>query len=883
MKIRVTLTLSLFIVLLCFRQAEGQGFTTKGTDFWLGFMENYLGDDTTHSDRMKVYITTDFLPASGTISVPLGGWSQNFNVPPNSTLAIIIPTDIVMCTETDAIENKGVHVISDNPVSVYQLNYVKYTSDANINIPTTSLGKRYRVTTYSPASASMAWTEVSISELLVVAAYDGTVIRIVPKCNTMGGHGANVPFIVTLNQGQVYQIKSYPSSAYSLTGSLIELDTTAADNCKTFAVFSGNQCAFVPGDSCCCNHICEQMMPINSWGKQYVTVPLKTRASDVFRIVGQQSGTIFTINGGPPHGLNAGGFYEEVISGASFIDSNHPVSVAQFSKSAATDGNENSDPFMIMINPLAQTIRRIVFNSFVTPIISSYFVNIITKTAYTNLVILDGTNISSSFLPVASNPLYSYAQVSVTQGNHILSSDSGLIANVYGYGWYETFGYIAGATVKNLSISYSIITPTDTLQYYDLVDTLCRSLPLTFAASFNPFIIDYSWNFGDGTPVIHGQTVTHTYNAAGNYIVKYYYERNGICGMDSIVWPINIKCCNDPPDITAPSLVCTGTTATIEDVSTFNPNATYNWSFAGGNILSGSGQGPYQVSWNDPGTRTLWVYVSEPSCSTDSTFISLNVNSIPTSTFTVVSPLCPGESSTINYTGNGSPDANYLWDFAGGIISSGNGPGPYSVSWVLNGIHNIKLTVSENGCSSSVVVPVSIFQPSIALFTANPQTTFIEQPLIQFNDNSINTSIWSWNFGDTSSVDNYSTLQSPSHNYYNQGTFRVWLMTISPEGCIDSVSLDVHVIKYNAFYIPNAFTPNGNGLNDIFQPYSTDWTYTLYIFSRWGEQLFTGRNQGWDGTFKGETVQQDIYAWLLIYSFKNEYEKRAYGRVTVLR
>ncbi len=884
MKKKISINLTLLVMLFLFKQLNGQGFTTKGNDFWLGFMENYLGDDTAHTDRMKIYVTTDFLPASGTVSVPLGAWSQNFNIPPNSTVEIIIPTPIAMCTSTDAIENKGIHITTDNSVSVYQLNYVQYTSDANINIPTSSLGKKYRITTYQPSSASSAWTEVSISELLVVAAYNNTVIRITPKCNTQGGHGANIPFTITLNQGEVYQVKSTPSSAYSLTGSLIEIDTTATDNCKTFAVFSGNQCAFVPGDSCCCNHICEQMMPINSWGKQYVTVPLKTRVSDVFRIVGQQNGTIFTINGGLPHGLNAGNYYEEDISTASFIDSNYPISVAQFSKSAGTDGNVNSDPFMIMINPLEQTIKRIVFNSFVTPIISSYYVNIISRTGFTNLVSLDGSNISSSFLTVPGNPFYSYAQITISQGNHILQSDSGIIANVYGYGWYETYGYIAGATVKNLEISYSIITPTDTLQYYDLVDTICRNTPLTFTATFNQYITDYFWRFGDGSPIIHGQTVTHTYVNPGSYPITYYYQKIGACGLDSIVWTINVKCCNNPPIINGTTPLCLNVQTTISDISVFNPNASYSWNFNGGVVVSGNGQGPYQVYWNNSGIDTVKLYVSEPGCSTDSTTFVIEINPIPTSTFTLISPLCFGAETPITYTGNSPTSATYIWGFDGGHIVSGSGQGPYVVSWLNAGLHYVSLTVNNAGCSSTSSDSIRIFPPPIPLFTANPQTSFIENPLINFLDHSLNTSIWWWNFGDISSgIDNSSSLSSPSHSFFNQGTYTVWLTATSPDGCIDSTSTDVHLIDFNSLYIPNAFTPNENGLNDIFKPYGNGLDYTLFIFDRWGEQLFKGKNQGWDGTYNGKMVQQDIYVWSLIYSFNQTDTETTYGKVTLIK
>ncbi len=843
-----------------------------------------MGDDTTGSDRMKVYITTDNQPASGTISVPLGGWSQNFNIPANSTFEVTIPTALVMVTTTETIENKAVHVTSDNPVSVYQLNYVQYTSDANIAIPTISLGKRYRVTTYSPSAASPAWTEVSLSELLVVGVYDNTVIKITPKCGTEGGHAPNVPFTVTLNRGEAYQVRSTYTNTYNLTGTLIEIDTTVTDNCKTFAVFAGNKCAFITGDSCCCNHICEEMMPTNTWGRQYITVPLKNRASDVFRIVALKNGTIFTINGGIPQGLNAGGYYEADLSTASFIDSNYPVSVAQFSKSAQTDGNTDSDPFMIMINPLEQTINRIVFNSFVTAIITSYYVNIVTKTANAGLVTLDGTNVGASFTPVASNPAYSTAQLTISQGNHILNSDSGLIANVYGYGWYETYGYIAGATVKNLDISYSVVTANDTLEYYNFDDTICRGTPLTFIATANASITDHYWNFGDGSPVVHGLVAPHTYANAGNFTLTYYYQRNNICGLDSIVWEINVKCCNPPLQTNASTPVCIGNPSTLNEISALNPNATYTWNFGNGTPATGNGQGPHQVVWNVSGPDTAWVYVSEPGCALDSAFAAVVVMPSPTSTFQVAGPVCYGVPTPVTYTGNASPMGVYNWNFSGGTVVSGAGQGPYSVYWNNGGAFNLTLEVTENGCpSATTTVGINIYASPSPDISANPQTALLEEPLISFIDNSTNTSIWSWNFGDpVSGPLNYSMVQSPNHEYSATGAYTVWLVATSPDGCIDSVSLVVNIIEIFAYFIPNSITPDGNTINDVFAPAGKDLDYTLFIYNRWGELISETVNSGWNGTYKGEVVKSDTYVWRLIYSFKGSKKQSAIGHVNVL-
>ena len=160
----------------------------------------------------------------------------------------------------------------------------------------------------------------------------------------------------------------------------------------------------------------------------------------------------------------------------------------------------------------------------------------------------------------------------------------------------------------------------------------------------------------------------------------------------------------------------------------------------------------------------------------------------------------------------------------------------------------------------------------------------MDEPLIHFFDNSTNTSTWEWNFGDAySGFDNFSTLPSPMHTYNTAGTYTVWLIAVSPNGCIDSVAMDIQILEYNTFYIPNAFIPNDNHINDIFEPYGINLNYTLYIFNRWGEEIFKGENKGWDGKYKGKKVEQDLFVWRLEYSFSDKLQKVAYGIVTLLK
>ena len=254
-------------------------------------------------------------------------------------------------------------------------------------------------------------------------------------------------------------------------------------------------------------------------------------------------------------------------------------------------------------------------------------------------------------------------------------------------------------------------------------------------------------------------------------------------------------------------------------------------------------------------------------------------------TFFVYSKASVGCHVYVTYSGNAGSSATYNWNFDGGVIMSGSGPGPYYIYWLTADTLDIALSVFENGCSSSTtIVPVIIFPPPVPAFTPNPQTTYIENPLINFYDHSLNTIIWSWDFGDTASgTDNYSAVQSPSHTYSGEGTYPVLLIVTSPDGCIDSIIQFVNILDLTTLFVPNAFTPNGDGINDIFQPYSTDIDYKLSIYDRWGERLFEADNQGWDGKYEGKKLKSDVYVWCLIYTQKQLQKKIAIGHVTLLR
>lgn len=196
-------------------------YSTEGTDFWLGLMQNrntgaehYL--EITVTSRLGAQITVTYGPTETLIG--------NYTVGPNSSVPISIDYKLVESIGSESVENKGIHLKATNPVNVYALNYRTQSSDVAVIYPTESLGKEYFAMCYSPRYTT---GNESNSEFLVVASADNTTVKITPSRNTDRGKPANVPFAVTLNKGQSYQVQAGntdTSGKEDLTGSFVTAD-----------------------------------------------------------------------------------------------------------------------------------------------------------------------------------------------------------------------------------------------------------------------------------------------------------------------------------------------------------------------------------------------------------------------------------------------------------------------------------------------------------------------------------------------------------------------------------------------------------------------------------------------------------------------------------
>jgi len=235
----------------------------------------------------------------------------------------------------------------------------------------------------------------------------------------------------------------------------------------------------------------------------------------------------------------------------------------------------------------------------------------------------------------------------------------------------------------------------------------------------------YSWNFGSGQTPSTSTTASNTvlFPDAGTVPVSFTVTENG-CTSLPVSHSVEVRQ-NPVASFTSNATVCEGEPATVTFNGTAGPGSTYSWNFNGGTIVSGSGAGPYQVSWNVPGTMQVSLQVTQNQCSSTTFDATVIVKPQPVAAFSIVSDSCAGVPVQIDFTGTAGASATYTWDFGTGTIESGSNAGPYSVSFPGSGSFPVSLFVTENGCTSETALEnASLNQQAVNTFTLT-DTTYV--------------------------------------------------------------------------------------------------------------------------------------------------------------
>ncbi|MBL0256276.1 MAG: PKD domain-containing protein [Bacteroidetes bacterium] len=372
--------------------------------------------------------------------------------------------------------------------------------------------------------------------------------------------------------------------------------------------------------------------------------------------------------------------------------------------------------------------------------------------------------------------------------------------------------------------------------------SVCAGSPVTVTYTGNaPAAANYTWGFDGGTIVAgSGQgPYTLVWNSAGSHQLSLTVAQNGCTST-----PSNATVTVNPipnASITATPAVCVGQSNAINFNGTAGAGAGYTWNFGSGTVGSGSGSGPYAVSWNTAGAQQVQVVVTENGCR-DTAVFAVQVNAIPTSSFTVTPSVCAGSPVAVNYTGTAAAGSGYTWNFNGATVASGAGQGPYSLVWNSAGAYTVSLTVTENGCVSAPSSrPVTINAIPDAAIGATPAVCIGQANTINFTGTALAGASYSWSFG-TGTVNSGSGAGPYSVQWGAAGNEPLKVI-VTQNGCTDSAFYNVVVypIPTSAFILPAnacigepfAVTYNGTGI-----PAST------YAWNFGNASLISGSGQG---------------------------------------
>ena len=174
----------------------------------------------------------------------------------------------------------------------------------------------------------------------------------------------------------------------------------------------------------------------------------------------------------------------------------------------------------------------------------------------------------------------------------------------------------------------------------------------------------------------------------------------------------------------------------------------------------------------------------------------------------------------------------------------------------------------------------------MADFTSDPYfgvTTILEQANYEFTNQSTGADFYQWMFGDGTG----DTTTDATHTYTAAGTYDVTLIATTIFGCADTImQTPVIIIDEPSLWIPNAFTPNGDGINDFFGIYGTSVkSYHMEIYDRWGELIFQNDDYfpTWDGNYHGKPLNVGVYVYLVQVDYKDGTSMFRKGDVTLIR
>ncbi len=293
-----------------------------------------------------------------------------------------------------------------------------------------------------------------------------------------------------------------------------------------------------------------------------------------------------------------------------------------------------------------------------------------------------------------------------------------------------------------------------------------------------------------------------------------------------------------------------------------------------------------------PNTTITYTVTLKDNCGSPQVVdsVTVNVHPLPNVDFYSDDTLKGCEPFDVTLISNSNPVQFAKWKIGDDITAVGF---TADITDLLAGEYDVTLEViSPAGCESSLTKPkyIAVLPKPTAKFTMNPEKTTVFNTIVQFEDQSSDDVVdWSWDFASFGS----SVQQNPRYQFpADTGSFIITLDVVTQGGCENSTTAVLRIGNEFNFYVPNSFTPNGDGINDVFAPQGIGVDpdgYSLYVYDRWGTIVYYTKSLGnpWDGRYQSNNKEAEngVYVWKIVAndatddSTPHEYT----GTVTLIR
>jgi len=371
-----------------------------------------------------------------------------------------------------------------------------------------------------------------------------------------------------------------------------------------------------------------------------------------------------------------------------------------------------------------------------------------------------------------------------------------------------------------------------------------------------------------------------------------WYVSQTVNGCESDLAPITVIVFYKPTAgvITSRDELCQLDTLLVSYVGNGSNTTTYSWTWPTGSVVvNGTGQGPYVVRFNAIGTFDIGLIASENGCASPLATHRVTVKQTPSVNIGLRNNIvCTDDPAYLEVKDVDMEIQNYAWDLGGAHTSDGStvadGHGPYYISWSQAGSYMVSLAVTaKNGCASKDTETIVVHERPEARISGGVSSDICAGEDVELSA-SVNNNKYTYKWLPAQLFDYDYNL--PIVKVHADKTAMVTLEVTNEYGCTSMDSVKLNTKPCCELYLPDAFSPNGDGKNDLFRILNPGRhkLESLKVFNRFGQEVFTtsNENDGWNGSYNGVAQEIGTYQYMVKYKCdgKDTYIK---GDVTLVR